>query len=467
MDTEANVLGTVMFDPSFLADLPRILPVDFYWDSHRHIWEIISDLYRKGRQPFEATVRDEITARGWQDRTQGRDENGNLVGNCQYLAVLTACTYPPALQQSALKLLELSRCRQAIDAANRLGLELQAGGINATERISRHVSEMKAILESACPPEQAATLAQFAQDEANRLIEYSHTAGHLPGAKTGFLWLDRGMQGGYQEGDLVTIAARPGTGKSKWSYYSLAASCAGGAGGGLISLDMARRRLLPYILPPFHNIRSENWITGGQVYNPLRDGEIGEARLLEVANGVDPENRCLVVTDPKSATIQAIEGYCRMLAERGCKVIVLDQVQNIAGWERGARDRSVYQTICKALKDIPRRYNITLAVLHQIQREGADMPEMRHLKDTGCLDEYSDFIILLHDYQSALISSCGGYILDGNKVIAPTRKNDASKLKEAQAARMISMHLAKTRGSPVIRMDVMFDYVHGIAVKGA
>jgi replicative DNA helicase len=465
MDNEANVIGTVMVDPTMLQEAHIIRPTDFYWEYHASIWRVILDLKAAGREPFEPTVRDEIESRGWQDRTAGRDENGDLLGNCGYLTYLVKIAYTPVFEQSILKMLELSRCRQGIGVCYNTAKSLEAGSISSVDVIHNSVKQLTGILESAAPADVAAGLSELAKSEAKRLGEYSQTANAPKPATTGWKWLDRSMEGGLQPGDFIGICARPNCGKSKVALFMLASACASGVRCGVISLDMSRRRLLPYIVPPFNNTRSDDFITGHQVYDPLADGALGEARLWEVCNNLDPEGNCLVVSDPRSTSLTAIAGYYRHLANRGCKVILLDQLQNIAGWERGARDRGAYQEILRKLQALGRRFDFANIVLHQISREGAERPELRHIKETGCVEEYADFVILLHDYQSSLISTNGSFILDGNRARVPKKEQEALALRKALTTRMISVHLAKTRSSSTERRDVMFDFVHGIAVR--
>jgi hypothetical protein len=112
---------------------------------------------------------------------------------------------------------------------------------------------------------------------------------------------------------------------------------------------------------------------------------------------------------------------------------------------------------------LPRRHHLALVVLHQINREGADRPEIKNLQDSGVVEQFSDFVILLHDYQSTLISTKGGFVMQGERARAP-RTNEIDSMRcQPEIRRLISVHLAKSRSSVVMRKDGYFNYQFGVA----
>jgi len=222
--------------------------------------------------------------------------------------------------------------------------------------------------------------------------------------------------------------------------------------------------LMPYITPPFASLLGGESITARQVANPTEDGELGEARLLGVCANLDPHGMCRIISDPRSFTLASVSGYIRHLVKQGCQIIMLDQLQDISEWADGYKDRGLYNKIFHELRImLARRYHITLIALHQIGRSGTDRPKLSDLKDSGCSEEFIDFAILLHDYQSTLIQTNGGFIMDGDRARAPKEKDIPRMLTKAISRRLISIDLAKTRSSAVERHDCWFDFSLGIA----
>lgn len=460
MDIEACVLGTLLLDPSLFANLPPMEPRDFYWEHHQHLWRLMLDLQHAGRQPSEAMVRDEIEARGWADRTLGRDEFGNMVSGAAYLATLVKMAYEPELENSAVKLLELSRCRQGIDLCYRTAKRLETGDLRAEHVMEGAAEDMRAIAQAGYTEDTSEELSDLAMEHAEAML--SPAGVELPHYPLGFDFVNEALHGGLQPEDFMLLAARTGTGKTKVALYMLASIVAAGTKVGLLSLDMGRPRLMPYIIPAFANVLSAAAVTGRQIHDPRRDGDVGEARLLEAAAAVDPGRLCRIISQPRSYSLSAVSGYVRHLARQGCKVILIDQLQDIAEWQDGASDRGVYQRIIHELRiELARRYGLALIVLHQINRMGADFPTIRDLKDSGCTEEMADFIILLHDYQNVLIATEKGYVLNGDRARAPKAGEMAQT--RAQGRRLVSLHLAKSRSSAVERVDVWFDYSLGVA----
>lgn len=460
-DTEASVLGGIMLEPKYAIPLVRTLlnRDDFYIDEFGSIYALMLELYDRGIPPDVVAVLDGLRNRDQLDKAGG---SGVIWAMTQRLASGANVLNHARLvkEKSALREI-IRRCAEVSEECYRQEIPLESIvamlGDGAAEALARTAEAI---------PGAIRPLSVIAESEAGRLCAlYSEGVRSVRGVTTGFDWMDA-LTGGYSEEELVFIAGRPNTGKSRVLIYQLAAAAAEGRKVGYISLDMGPQKLYPYLIVANANMHGER-ITKHEIYNPQMWDEISDARLRDVARAVDPEKRWEVVDEPTGFTMAAIEGYVRRLVDKlGCDIIGIDQTQNIAGWSKGARDRGIYSEIVAGIKTMVRRYKKPIVMLHQINREGANAPTLVDLKDTGCIEEFSDTIIMLHDVQRALLDNrtVGAFIINPNGSIRkPTAKDDKNLWQtQLTPTRPLRIGLEKSRASEIRREFVSFDYVKGI-----
>lgn len=277
---------------------------------------------------------------------------------------------------------------------------------------------------------------------------------------TGVQRLDQ-LTDGWQPGDLWVWAARPNVGKTRVILGLLMASVMAGNRVGFISLDMARPRLMRYAISSAMSLSGKDV---SRLFEPVTWTGEGEAVMRNEILQLDLGGRLLLATDPQRS-IRAIGEYVRQMAKAGCQVVVIDQAQNIL--EFVPDDRGKLAGVLAELKSLPRRYGVALAIIHQINREGAERPSLRNLKDTGNFEEFSDFVVLLHDAQRAVLDTHGAWVEDHGEVRAPIKtgkdKDDPMDIHhDVTPRRRLELNLAKSRSSATWRAEIWFDFVKGV-----
>lgn len=465
VNMEACVLGAILSDPQYAWPIASGILVegDFYWESHRLIWALMSKLRSGGCWPDGLSVVEAMMAAGIQQKIGGKDLYGmDVVGSIYLMDLMRKIASPLSVESHARLVLDASRRRSAIKAAfavvqysadpsRPLDQTLQAWGKDLDRIAARGIVD-----------DSLTTLKRLAGEEAERLAQlYNGTGIADQNITTGFAWMDEAL-GGYQAGDLIIWSARPNTGKTRVLLYSLASCAAAGNAVAFISLDMAKRRLLQYLIPTSVNVRG-GYVYGNQLYSPNMWGEAEEAKLRDICAQADPEGRFYLVAEPTNNSLAMIESYCYKLAQAGCRVVAVDQAQNIAGWEGGASNRGEYTRIFKGLKQMARSYGLAVVLVHQIQRAGASMPTLASLKDTGNAEEYSDAVVILHDPQRALIDAYGGFVTSGQSFRKP-KANEKEDLihRKVDLTRPLRMGLDKNRNAETMRKYVNFDFARGV-----
>jgi replicative DNA helicase len=205
LDAERSVLGAMMvsaasLDPVF-ADV-RLASEDFYRERHRVVYDAVKALYERDEAVDALTVTEYLTQNGRIDDAGGRAEVQSLPD--QVPAPGNARHYAAIVKQNAL-------LRRLLAAAQ----EIQRS-VHEHEGEPQHLAEQaERLLFEAAHREQAGDFNEFSEilhAEVDRLEALATGDASVTGVPSGFIDLDA-ITGGFQPGNLIIVAARPGMGK--------------------------------------------------------------------------------------------------------------------------------------------------------------------------------------------------------------------------------------------------------------
>lgn len=211
---------------------------------------------------------------------------------------------------------------------------------------------------------------------------------------TGSPDLDRIFSGGFRTKELITVAARPGMGKSTLALdISRHLSITRGMPGLFVTLEMSGMEMLYRLLSAeaavaLTSIRSES----------LTEAEAGA--LQQVTERVNQAPLYLLdVSSPNLGWLQAtIQSAARQLDIRYVVIDYLQLVEN-AGSRSYSREQEI-AGVSRALKALAKRLDILVIAVAQLNRgpeQRADKrPAMSDLRESGQLEQDSDAVILLH-----------------------------------------------------------------------
>ena len=196
---------------------------------------------------------------------------------------------------------------------------------------------------------------------------------------TGFEKLDKLLNGGFTEGTISTIGARPSTGKTTFAINILKACL--DFKSVFFSLEMSGRMIYDRIVSDMLGIEY------GKIHrHDLSDDEFEKVKTLLEAY----EN--LTVVD----NLYDVEKITAYVYANKPKLAVIDFVQVISTQKNFIDNRQRIDFISQKLKKCAKETKCCFIVLSQITRNGKDEPTMSDLKESGGLEQDSDYIILLH-----------------------------------------------------------------------
>ena len=218
----------------------------------------------------------------------------------------------------------------------------------------------------------------------------------LSGLESGFRGLDK-MTSGWQNSDLIIIAARPAMGKTAF-VLSMARNIAvnNRVPVAMFSLEMSNVQLVNRLIVNVCEIPGEK-IKSGQLA-PYEWGQL-DYKLKDLIDAP------LYVDDTPSLSVFELRTKARRLVrEHGVKIIIIDylQLMNASGMSYGSRQEEV-STISRSLKGLAKELNIPIIALSQLnrgveQREGNEgkRPQLSDLRESGAIEQDADMVCFIH-----------------------------------------------------------------------
>ena len=190
--------------------------------------------------------------------------------------------------------------------------------------------------------------------------------------------------GGLMGGKLITIAGRPGTGKS--AYALQVALSVSNEGRKVLygSLEMLGTELA---------MRVFSTDTGISTITMANGKTTGEELKEITASACNRKKTNLLVTN-KCRTILEVK---RQLLKTKPELFVIDSINLMQG--KGESERIRMTGITRELKQLALQYKIPIIMLAQLNREaeGQILPTLNLLKESGSIEEDSDVVILLSE----------------------------------------------------------------------
>lgn len=386
LDVEEAVLGAMMIEPNCVPDVLESLTAGcFYKDAHRKIFVAISAL-AKDHEPVDIyTVAEALK------RTGDLEE----IGGPYYLSLLSSKVGAAAHVDYHMKILLQKYIQRELIT---ISAEVQRDSfddsipvddlLNNAQQKLFDLSERNMKRETL--PVQDVLKDTVAEIEANQ----DRTDG-LSGVPSGFTGIDK-VTLGWQESDLVIIAARPSMGKTAF-VLTMARNMAVDhhIPVAFFSLEMSSKQLVKRLLVSETGLSSEK-IRGGK---RLMDYELVQLheRIKDLAAAP------LFIDDTPSISIYELRSKVRRLVRNaGVKLIIIDYLQLMTGPPelRGMREQEV-SNISRSLKAIAKEMSIPVIALSQLSRDvekrgGNKIPQLSDLRESGAIEQDADIVMFIH-----------------------------------------------------------------------
>ena len=221
----------------------------------------------------------------------------------------------------------------------------------------------------------------------------AHRTGE-PEFPTGIRFLDSGF--GLARQNLVTIAARPGQGKSSLAAQIAYALAQREHRVAYFSLEMTKESLVERMFCQQYAVSGFDLLMGAVSPTVTTSAERFTAEITYLP---------LRIIDDYCFTERQLYTLIEHLEFRP-DVVIVDHLQHIRATERSSAYET-YTEYLRYLKELSRRHKFLCLVISQINRQGNDLPSLATLKGTGAIEEMSDLVYLLHDDADLALDAVG------------------------------------------------------------
>lgn len=385
LEAEQSVLGAILnypdtYDRAVEAGLKR---AHFYREANGLIFEAMESLVTKDEPVDLITVSEELKSKGALEKIGGPAALAELAD-----AVGTSANVPHYAQivrEKAILRRVISMTQNASEQAYATGTEsseviegLESGLIDimqdrALQRLERFTT--------------AKVLAHYSKIE-----ERHSTQKRVSGLPTGLLDLDA-LTFGWQEGELIVLAGRPGQGKTALALNFAPAVKVPVA---FFSLEMTETQLLNRLLSNYSSIPLDS-------LRGTRDLTDGDWKRLTGASA-DVSSFPIYWDDSPENNILDIRSKVRNLNMRLAKdgetlgMVIVDYLQLIKSM--GRRREEEVAAISAGLKAMTKELNIPVMALSQLNRKVEERsnkrPVQSDLRESGAIEQDADIIMFIY-----------------------------------------------------------------------
>jgi replicative DNA helicase len=386
-ELEEAVLGALMIEKDAYSLVGEILrPESFYDHRHQLIYAAITDLAINQKPVDLLTVKDQLEKRGDLEE----------VGGPFYLAQLSSRVASSAhIEYHARIIAQKYLARELISFTS----QIQGKAFDETLDVDDLMQEAEGRLFELSQhnmKKDYVPVRDVVSEAYDQLQKAAARTDGLSGLESGFTQLDR-MTSGWQNSDLVIIAARPAMGKTAF-VLSMAKNIAVNYHNpvALFSLEMSNVQLVNRLISNVCEIPSEK-IKSGQLA-PYEWQQL-DYKLRDLLDAP------LYVDDTPSLSVFELRTKARRLVrEHDVKLIIIDylQLMNASGMSYGSRQEEI-STISRSLKGLAKELNIPIIALSQLNRnvesrEGIEgkKPQLSDLRESGAIEQDADMVCFIH-----------------------------------------------------------------------
>lgn len=419
LELEEAVLGALMIEKDAYSQVSEILrPDSFYERRHQLIYSAITDLAVNQKPVDILTVKEQLSKRGELEE----------VGGPFYITQLSSKVASSAhIEYHARIIAQKYLARELITFTS----HIQGKAFDETLDVDDLMQEAEGKLFEISQQNMKKDYTQINPiiAEAYELLQKAaaRTDG-LSGLESGFTKLDK-MTAGWQNSDLVIIAARPAMGKTAF-VLSMARNIAVNFKNpvALFSLEMSNVQLVNRLIVNVCEIPGEK-IKSGQL--AAYEWQQLDYKLKDLIDAP------LYVDDTPSLSVFELRTKARRLVrEHGVRILIIDylQLMNASGMAFGSRQEEV-STISRSLKGLAKELNIPIIALSQLNRgvenrEGIEgkRPQLSDLRESGAIEQDADMVCFIHrpEYYKIFQDDKGNDLRGMAEIIIAKHRNGAT-----------------------------------------
>ena len=388
VDLEKAILGAMMIDKRGVDEVIELLDDEaFYLPEHQEIFSAIRDLFNQGKPIDILTVTEELRKRGTLQQ----------VGGEYYLITLSNLVATAAhVEYYARIVLQMYVKRRLIEISNEIIEKAYDETVDVLDLLDKAEQDLFEVSQGSLKS-NSAKIDKVVTEVKEQLEQLAKQEG-LSGISTGFPSLDE-YTSGWQNGDLIIIAARPGMGKTAF-VLSMARNMAVDhkVPVAIFNLEMTSEQLIKRLFAIETEIPAEKFRSG-----KLTDMEwnLLNSKMDNIADAP------IYINDSSMLSVFDLRSQARKLKRtKDIGIIIIDYLQLMTAQvnnKSGNREQEI-STISRNLKALAKELNIPIIALSQLSRKveersdksGHKRPQLSDLRESGAIEQDADIVSFIY-----------------------------------------------------------------------
>jgi len=387
-EAEMSVLGGIILDSQNQINniMPKLKEEYFYFTENKKIYSVIVKMFNNNEKIDIVTLKNRLKRENLLAET----------GGDEYLQMLTdKIDMLPNIGEYVNIVEENFILRHMIDTAKVI-VDNCSSEKTVDEIIENAESNIFKVRESRYKADIISISESIPQ--VQKMIDiYISRKEHVTGIPTGFIELDD-MTTGFQKGELIVIAARPGVGKTSFALNMLANQCVKSKEnvpkfkGIIFSLEMTSEQLIQRMLCSYSNISSLK----------LRQGNLSKQDIHNLSVSFsDFTNSEIYIDDSTKGTPLDVKAKSRrMKIDKDIDFVIIDYIQMMHLDRRVENKQVEISEISRSLKLLAKELNVPVIVLAQLsrnpERRTSNVPILSDIRDSGSIEQDADVVIFIH-----------------------------------------------------------------------
>lgn len=381
-DAEEHVIGAILISERALQTVAEILePRHFYGESCRHIYTAALKLADQDTTVDIVTLTQQLATDGTLDKAGGSER-------VHLLASLVPAT--SNVHHHAEIVREHSVRRELIT----VGQDIARSGWEPDGDLGSMLGRAEELVYNLTTKHESGELQPIKETLAETYDTLDKPGGVITGTPTGITALDT-LTAGFQPGNLIIVAARPGMGKSALALSAVHHNAVNNMmPAAFFTLEMSSQEINQRLLSIDTSV--------GLMKIRTRVGLTPEDRhKLAYARPV-LEEAPLYIDDTVNARLVDIRARCRRLKSKmpDLNLIVIDYLQLMISDTRSENRNLEVSQISRGLKLLARELEIPVVAISQLNRalefRHDKRPMLSDLRDSGSLEQDADLVLFVY-----------------------------------------------------------------------
>lgn len=386
-EIETAVLGAILLQKDAYDTVSPILTTEsFYVTAHQKIFQAMQNLAKKYQPIDTLTVIEEL---------QRVNEIDNIGGAYEVVKLTNDVVSTANIEAHARIIAEKYMLREF----TRIGSELMAKSTNNecdAFEVMEFAEKSISAISSQTVGGNMTPIINVVKNTLQKIGEWRQNDSTLTGVPSGFHELDRATRG-WQNGDLIIIAARPSGGKTALALNLIKHAALNTTKPTTVAVWSLEMKAMYLVL---RMLAAESEI----ILHKIQTGRLSDAEMNKLAGNVASKlaNANIFFDDSSNVNIRTLKAKARRLKQKNnLGLIVVDYLQLMQGEaNKGNREQEI-STISRELKNLAQELDVPVIALSQLSREGVKgvtyevAPPPSALRESGSLEQDADLILML------------------------------------------------------------------------